>query len=112
MAGLTKAGVDHFEVTKAKLKAGAVPLHIPVNCVKFLISPDSNGLNGKTISASFDNWETKKFKQSIDLITNSDLYTLRRINISNLDVNNKLRKDLTDLGDKQSENSLILRGSN
>lgn len=110
-AGLTKAGSDHFEATKAKLKAGAVPLQIPVNCVKFLISPDSNGLSGKTISASFDNWDTKKFKQSIDAISNSDLYTLRRINLSNLDGNDSLRKDLTDLYEQRRDDGLLVRGS-
>lgn len=96
-AGLTKAGAEHFKETKKKLKAGAVPMQIPVNCVKFLISPESNGLSGKTISASFDKWGAKEFKKSINEMSNSELYTLRRINLSNLDANDDLRKKLIDL---------------
>jgi len=94
-AGQSKAGAKHFEETKSKLEAGAVPLEIPVNCVKYLISSASNGLSGKTISANFDKWESEEFREAIPAMTKSDLYTLRRINLSNLDANDPLRKVLT-----------------
>lgn len=96
-AGKEKAGVAFYKETKKKLKSGAVPIQIPVNCIKFLISPNSNGLSGKTISASFDKWGTKEFIKSINEMSNSGLYTLRRINLSNLDANDDLRKTLIDL---------------
>lgn len=92
-AGKEVAG-DHFKFTRAKLKEGSVPMAVVVNCVKFLISPESDGLTGKTISASFDKWDTEVFKKSIRQITDSELYTLRRINIINLDEKDELRKKL------------------
>ena len=87
---------DHFNKTIDMLKEGAVPMEVVINCVKFLISPDSNGLSGKTISASFDKWDTEVFKQSINEITESELYTMRRINLINLDEKDELRKKLID----------------
>ncbi len=104
-AGLKKAGAAHYKETKTKLKVGAVSMQIPINCIKFLISSESNGLSGKTISAGFDKWGTTEFKQSINEMSNSELYTLRRINLSNLDANDNLRKKLIDLY-KSGENSL------
>ena len=83
---------DHYEFTKAKIKAGSVPIELVVNCVKFLISDKSNGLTGKTISASFDKWGSEEFQNSIELINNSDLYTMRRINLVNLEHDHQLRK--------------------
>jgi len=85
---------EHFNLTKAKLKEGSVPMEIVVNCVKFLVSPESTGLTGKTISANFDTWNTEIFKKSIDQITNSDLYTMRRINLINLNENDELKNSL------------------
>jgi len=85
---------DNYEFTKDKLKEGSIPIELVVNCIKFLISDKSNGLTGKTISASFDKWESEEFQNSIELINNSDLYTLRRINLVNLEHNHQLRKTL------------------
>ena len=69
-------------------------MKISVECVKFLISQDSDGLTGKTISAGFDKWDTKKFKEAISEISQSDLYTMRRMNLVNLDVSDPLREKL------------------
>jgi len=85
---------DHYEFTKDKLTKGSVPMEVVVNCVKFLISDKSNGLSGKTISASFDKWGSEEFQSSIELINNSDLFTMRRINLINLEPDNPLRKIL------------------
>ena len=74
------------------LKKGNIPIDIPVNCVKFLISSESKNLTGKTISASFDKWESSIFKDNIDEINKSDLYTLRRINLRNLEKKYKVKK--------------------
>lgn len=92
-AGEEAAG-EHFKKTVAQLKEGAVPMDIVVDCVKFLVSPESDGLTGKTISASFDKWNTGIFRKSIKEINNSELYTMRRINIINLDEKDELRKKL------------------
>lgn len=93
-AGEKNAG-NQYNITVKKLKKGSVPIDTPVNCVKFLISPESRGLTGKTISASFDKWDTNVFKKNIDELNSSDLYTQRRINLINLDEKNQLRKKLT-----------------
>jgi NAD(P)-dependent dehydrogenase (short-subunit alcohol dehydrogenase family) len=83
-AGPDAAGQDFYATTKAKLESGSVPIEVPVACVRYLLSEAANGLTGKTISASFDPWETPAFEQHIEEITASDLYTLRRINLTNL----------------------------
>lgn len=78
-AGEEAAG-EGYKFTVEKLKQGSVPINTVVDCVKFLVSPESNGLTGKTISVSFDKWNTEVFRKSIKEITESELYTLRRIN--------------------------------
>jgi len=89
-----EAGGDNFKKTLGMLKEGAVPMETVVNCVRYLLSPESGCLTGKTISASFDKWGTKDFNQSIEQINNSDLYTLRRINPVNLEEKDALKKKL------------------
>ncbi|MBN2545004.1 MAG: SDR family oxidoreductase [Spirochaetes bacterium] len=92
-AGESTAGIQ-YRITKEKLEIGSVPVEVPVNCVRFLISNDAGELTGKTISANFDKWHNKVFKNYIKEINDSDLYTLRRINIVNLNKNDKLRDTL------------------
>jgi hypothetical protein len=59
-------------------------MEVPVACVRFLLSEQAGDLTGKTISASFDPWGTHVFQERIAEINQSDLYTLRRINLVNL----------------------------
>ena len=99
-AGEKKAGMQ-YDLTIKKLQKGAVPVETVVDCIKFLISSQSDGLTGKTISASFDKWGTNIFKKSIDRLNQSDLYTLQRINLRNLDNKNYLRKKLSDIEDNE-----------
>jgi len=75
------AGVEHFERTRQLLREGSVPIEVPVACVRFLLSPQARELTGKTISASFDPWDTPEFVKAIPRINRSELYTLRRINL-------------------------------
>jgi 3-oxoacyl-[acyl-carrier protein] reductase len=95
--GEDTAGVDHFQLTKERFKEGSTPIRVPVECVKFLISPDADGLTGKAISASFDKWDTEEFRVAIREISRSELYTMRRINLVNLDENDVLREKLSSL---------------
>ena len=92
-AGPKKAGAERFQETEARMKRGSIPMDVPVDCVRFLLSDRSIGLTGKTISASFDPWSTAEFADKIPQINESDLYTLRRINLVNLQVE-ELRADL------------------
>ena len=91
-AGKRKAGNDYYEFTLKKLKKDSVPIEIPIKCIKFLISPESGNLTGKTISANFDKWESPIFKKYIDEINNSDLYTSKRVNLRNLEEKYKKKK--------------------
>jgi 3-oxoacyl-[acyl-carrier protein] reductase len=97
VAGENATGRDHFHLTKEKLQEGAVSMEIPVECVKFLISPDSDGLSGKTISAGFDKWNTEGFKQAVKEITASELYSMRRVNLTSLDDQDGLKQTLEKL---------------
>jgi len=82
--GPIKAGNRMYETTLEKLKNGAVPINVPVDCVRFLLSSRANGLTGKTISASFDPWTSEAFLKHITEINQSDLYTMQRINLEHL----------------------------
>jgi hypothetical protein len=59
-------------------------MDVPVECVLFLLSDAARGLTGKTISASFDPWHSPVFENNIEALGQSDLYTMRRINLVNL----------------------------
>jgi NAD(P)-dependent dehydrogenase (short-subunit alcohol dehydrogenase family) len=80
-AGKKKAGKKFLNFTKKKLRNGSVPIELPVKCVEFLISKKSKNLTGKTISASFDRWHSKKFQMKISDYNKSDVFTMRRINL-------------------------------
>jgi NAD(P)-dependent dehydrogenase (short-subunit alcohol dehydrogenase family) len=84
VAGPEKAGSVHYERTKAILDGHGVPMSVPVDCVRFLLSDEALGLTGKTLSANFDPWRSAAFRLRIDDITRSELYTMRRVNIVNL----------------------------
>lgn len=79
-AGAERAGAEHFERTRAALAQGSVPMEVPVDCVRFLLSPEADGLTGKTIAANFDPWRRPAFAAHLADIAASDVYTLRRIN--------------------------------
>lgn len=83
-AGPERAGPLHYRRTKTILEDGGVQMANVIECVRTLLSPETRGLTGKTISANFDPWRTEVFKRRIQDITRSDLWTMRRLNIVNL----------------------------
>jgi NAD(P)-dependent dehydrogenase (short-subunit alcohol dehydrogenase family) len=84
-AGPERAGEQYFNWTRDRLAAGGVvPIDVPIRCVRFLLSEASDGLTGKTISASFDPWQDESFRAHLTEIAESDLYTFRRMNPVNL----------------------------
>lgn len=95
-AGPWRAGAEHYEWTRQMLDKGGRPMSTAVDCVRFLLSEDADGLTGKTISANHDPWWTPLFQRRLGEITDSDLYTMRRINIVNLP--DGLLKDLLQAG--------------
>lgn len=83
-AGPERAGHEHFVRTQEVASLGGVPMEVPVECVRFLLSRDADGLTGRTIAASFDPWRSERFRVHLPDIMRSDLYTMRRINPVNL----------------------------
>jgi dolichol-phosphate mannosyltransferase len=88
-AGAEKAGLLQYRRAQALHNNRSTALtrdrlDTVVRCVEALISPDYRGLTGKTISANFDPWSSVKFREHIQHINKSELYTMRRINVVNL----------------------------
>lgn len=92
--GPEKAGEKYYNETISKLKEGSIPIKTVIDCLIYLISEESNILSGKTISASFDKWNSDEFNQCLELIQNSELYTMRRINLRNFSENHPLNREL------------------
>jgi 3-oxoacyl-[acyl-carrier protein] reductase len=67
---------DLSEAIKIR-KGGGNPPELAANLAVFLASDESDGITGKLISAVWDNW--KDFGKNISNITNSSLFTLRRV---------------------------------
>lgn len=105
-AGRGQAGDALYNMTRKKLKEGSVPIEIPVACVRFLISPDASGLTGKTLSASFDPWDTETFQTRIEELNGSPLYTMQRINLVHLE-GDDLARTLTVASNKKHEKNGI-----
>ncbi|MTI08304.1 SDR family NAD(P)-dependent oxidoreductase [Curvivirga aplysinae] len=90
--GINYSGESHYSETLKKLKEGSVPISVPVDLVKFLLSSKALGLTGKTISASFDPWNNENFMDNINELNASDLYTMRRMNLINLTEEDEMLK--------------------
>lgn len=90
-AGAGQAGEEMYAMTRAKLAEGSMPIDVPIDCVRYLISPKSDGLTGKTISASFDPWATPEFSESISDLNASPVYTMKRVNLRDLPDDSALR---------------------
>jgi NAD(P)-dependent dehydrogenase (short-subunit alcohol dehydrogenase family) len=76
-SGPNKVGSDFFKRALKQKKTGGTPLNYGVDLAVFLASSDSNGITGKIISAVWDNW--KEWPKHIRKLSNSDVYTLRRV---------------------------------
>jgi 3-oxoacyl-[acyl-carrier protein] reductase len=74
--GATAAGKDEFERASKQSRDNAAGLAKVLGLVEFLLSPRSDGISGRLISAVWDPWEKlDQFKNDL----NGDIYTLRRI---------------------------------
>jgi 3-oxoacyl-[acyl-carrier protein] reductase len=84
-AGKIKAGKKFYDFVKKQVnKKKNYQISIPINCINFLINNNLKSINGRTISANFDQWSSKKFEKIINKKKNSDLFLMRRINIANI----------------------------
>jgi NAD(P)-dependent dehydrogenase (short-subunit alcohol dehydrogenase family) len=76
-AGPGTVGADFFERSERQRAQGGTPLEVPARLAVFLASASSDGITGKLISAVWDDWEA--FPQHLHELSDSDVYTLRRI---------------------------------
>jgi NAD(P)-dependent dehydrogenase (short-subunit alcohol dehydrogenase family) len=68
---------NEFFKAKKTMETGGSSLQKILDLILFLASNRSNGLSGKSISAQWD--DLSYIKKNIDLIQNSNLYTLARV---------------------------------
>ena len=102
-AGPEAAGAEFFAMTRDKLAAGALPMEVPVACVRFLLSPAADGLTGKTISAGFDPWTEPEFSTNVAAVNASNLYAMQRINLVHLPDGNLKTTLLTAAARRQAQ---------
>jgi len=73
----TKAGEDFLKKTAEQIAKGSVPPSVPAALTVFLLSPASDGVTGKFISAPWDPWQTPDFVAMLK--ADPDFAALRRI---------------------------------
>ena len=76
-AGPNRIGGSLFIKSLAKAEAPRDTTQQAISLIDFLSSGASLGINGKLISAEWDNWA--EWPKNLDQLKNSDLYTVRRI---------------------------------
>ncbi len=76
-AGPELATPGFYEATKKQLASGGVPVEKAVRLTVFLLSPLSDGITGKFISAPWDPWSEPDFQDR--LRRDKDFATLRRV---------------------------------
>lgn len=70
-------GVVEYEDAKRQKNSGSHSLEKALDLVEWLLSPASDGISGRLLSAQWDDWTT--LAQHQDGLVRSDVYTLRRI---------------------------------
>jgi NAD(P)-dependent dehydrogenase (short-subunit alcohol dehydrogenase family) len=77
-AGPEAVGLAYYNrMLESREKNKCIDLEIPTNLCLFFSSKSSDGITGKLISAVWDNYE--EWPNYIERLSNTDLYTLRRI---------------------------------
>ena len=71
------AGAAEFAAAQKQKSSGGGSLAKALDCVEWLLSPASDGISGRLISAPWDPWPT--LAQHQDALASSDIFTLRRI---------------------------------
>jgi NAD(P)-dependent dehydrogenase (short-subunit alcohol dehydrogenase family) len=75
--GPAAAGEAEFATARKSKDAGTAPLERALALVEWLLSPASDGISGRLLSAPWDPWPT--LDQHVAALAGSDVYTLRRI---------------------------------
>ncbi len=71
------AGAAEFESALKQKGGGGASLERALDLVEWLMSPKSDGITGKLLSAPWDPWQA--LGQHVTALARSDVYTLRRI---------------------------------
>jgi len=77
LAGPDKVGEEAYRKALEQKSNGGSSALLAAQLAVFLASPKSDGVTGRLISAVWDNWE--KIPELKEEISNSDIFTLRRI---------------------------------
>ena len=72
-----KAGKQYLDFIKKQVAQGGVPPELAAKLTSFLLSHHSAGINGKLVSANWDEWQKPEFVER--LRSEKNLATLRRI---------------------------------
>ena len=75
--GAAVVGEAEFAAARRQKAGGGGSLEGALACVEWLLSPGSDGISGRLISAPWDPWKTLAARR--DDLAASDIYTLRRI---------------------------------
>jgi 3-oxoacyl-[acyl-carrier protein] reductase len=70
-------GEAEYAAAQKQLASGGAPLEQALGLVEWLVSPASDGISGRLLSAPWDPWPT--LDQHRAELAASDIYTLRRI---------------------------------
>lgn len=73
----TKAGREFLARTRKEMASGGTPVRYATELAAFLLSPASNGISGKLLSAPWDPWSKASFIKRLK--KDRDFCTLRRI---------------------------------
>lgn len=76
-AGDQTAGAAEVASARQLSAAGAAPLERALDLVEWLLSPASDGISGRLLSAAWDPWTTLPAQR--ETLARSDLYQLRRV---------------------------------
>jgi 3-oxoacyl-[acyl-carrier protein] reductase len=76
-AGPERAGNTEFLNVQRQVEGSAEVIERAAGLARFLVSADSDGISGRLISAVWDPWEGLAHRR--DLLSETDIYTLRRI---------------------------------
>ncbi|HNC24461.1 MAG TPA: SDR family oxidoreductase [Opitutaceae bacterium] len=72
-----QAGSAEVESARQQAAAGAAPLEKALDLVEWLLSPASDGISGRLLSAAWDPWATLASQR--DALARSEHYQLRRV---------------------------------
>jgi NAD(P)-dependent dehydrogenase (short-subunit alcohol dehydrogenase family) len=76
-AGAERVGADFYARAVKQKERGGAPLSAGAELCVFLLSPSSDGITGKLISAVWDPWSN--LPSHFEELSQTDIYTLRRI---------------------------------